>query len=75
MFRALFLFGESSVNASVNVAPPTVESLAAAVGRTPLVRLRRFETQPQVALYAKLESRDRTQAVLSGMRLGIVQLQ
>jgi cysteine synthase B len=58
MFRALFLFGESSVNASVNVAPPTVESLAAAVGRTPLVRLRRFETQPQVALYAKLESRN-----------------
>jgi DNA-binding NarL/FixJ family response regulator len=27
------------------------------------------------SIYAKLESRDRTQAVLSGMRLGIVQLQ
>ena len=27
------------------------------------------------SIYAKLDSRDRTQAVLSGMRLGIVQLQ
>jgi cysteine synthase B len=35
-----------------------LEGIAALVGRTPLVRLRRFEPRPGVEVYAKLESRN-----------------
>ena len=38
--------------------PQTAASVAAAIGGTPLVRLRRFEPGEDVALYAKLESRN-----------------
>ena len=42
----------------IETLPADLAGLAALVGRTPLVRLRRFETKPEVELYAKLESRN-----------------
>ena len=40
------------------VTAPAGASVAALVGNTPLVRLRRFEPKPGVELYAKLEMRN-----------------
>src|SRR5262249_12804931 len=52
-----------------------VTGLAALVGRTPLLRLRRFESRSGVELYAKLESRNpggsvKDRAALSMIREG-----
>src|SRR5690349_4484723 len=43
---------------AVSARAVDMTGLAALVGRTPLVRLRRFETRPDVEIYAKLESRN-----------------
>ena len=50
---------EASDSVAVGVPHvPAATSIPAAIGRTPLVRLRRFEPRLDVALYAKLESRN-----------------
>jgi cysteine synthase B len=41
-----------------DTAPVHADALAALVGRTPLIRLRRFEPRDGVEIYAKLESRN-----------------
>src|SRR5439155_1102586 len=51
----LFLYGFRVV---IETLTADLTGLAALVGRTPLVRLRRFETKPGVEIYAKLESRN-----------------
>ena len=43
---------------STVVTSPDFATLAAAIGRTPLVRLRGFEPRPDIEIYAKLESRN-----------------
>jgi S-sulfo-L-cysteine synthase (O-acetyl-L-serine-dependent) len=43
---------------AVSTQAADLTGLAALVGRTPFIRLRRFETQPGVEIYAKLESRN-----------------
>jgi cysteine synthase B len=41
-----------------SIVHSSLTGLAALVGRTPLLRLRRFEPRPEIELYAKLESRN-----------------
>jgi cysteine synthase B len=48
-------------------------TLAAAIGRTPLVRLRRFEPRAGVEIYAKLESRNPGGSVKDRAALRIIQ--
>lgn len=52
--------------------PGAAEGLDAAVGRTPLVRLRRFEPRAGVRLYAKLESRNPGGSVKDRAALAII---
>ncbi|HET9368882.1 MAG TPA: pyridoxal-phosphate dependent enzyme [Vicinamibacterales bacterium] len=47
-----------SLDSSVAPMPLDAAALARAIGRTPLVRLRRFEPRDGVEIYAKLESRN-----------------
>ena len=54
------------------VEPGAREGLDAAVGRTPLVRLPRFEPRPGVRLYAKLESRNPGGSVKDRAALAII---
>jgi cysteine synthase B len=42
----------------IETLPADLTGLASLIGRTPLVRLRQFETRPGLELYAKLESRN-----------------
>ena len=52
---------------------PEFATLAAAIGRTPLVRLRRFEPRAGVEIYAKLESRNPGGSVKDRAALRIIQ--
>ena len=42
----------------IDASPREISTPAALIGRTPLVRLRRFEPRPGVEIYAKLESQN-----------------
>jgi S-sulfo-L-cysteine synthase (O-acetyl-L-serine-dependent) len=59
----------------IETLPADLTGLASLIGRTPLVRLRQFETKPGLELYAKLESRNpggsvKDRAALAMMREG-----
>src|SRR5262245_9151219 len=53
--------------------PPVQTPLTAAIGRTPLVRLRRFEPRTGVEIHAKLESRNPGGSVKDRAALAIIE--
>jgi cysteine synthase B len=59
---------------TTTLEPQTVraDTLAAAIGHTPLVRLRRFEPRPGVEIHAKLESRNPGGSVKDRAALAII---
>ncbi|HSC29342.1 MAG TPA: pyridoxal-phosphate dependent enzyme, partial [Vicinamibacterales bacterium] len=49
---------KAAIRRTASLERHAADSIESGIGRTPLVRLRRFEPNPDVALYAKLESRN-----------------
>jgi S-sulfo-L-cysteine synthase (O-acetyl-L-serine-dependent) len=60
------------VDVPVPVSAKDARSIAAGIGGTPLVRLRRFEPRPGVELYAKIESRNPGGSVKDRAALAII---